>query len=160
MPNGQANGRTGRWPRILLIVSLTVNVLIIGGLAGFVVKWPRHDGRDVGHYFGPAGLKALANGFEIDDRRELRRLIGGKRQQMKDRRIEAEAAFSNLLAALRAEPFDPSAITEIFEQQRHASHRVMVDGHELLAQRITAMDPDRRHQFADRLEQRYLHRKR
>jgi hypothetical protein len=55
-------------------------------------------------------------------------------------------------AALRADPFDPAAVQALFDRQKMRMTAAIALGQSLLLQRISAMSPQERAVFADRVE--------
>ena len=145
-----AAAKVGKGLRIALGVSVAVNLLILGLVAGALLRdgGPRERlVRDLD--FGP-----FTEALSPEDRDALRRAyvarspdLGGMRQEM---RSDLEA----FLAALRAEPFDPAALARVMENQQGRMARRIELGQDLLLERLTAMDGRERGAFADRLERR------
>lgn len=142
--------KVGKGLRIALGVSVAVNLLILGLVAGALLRdgGPRERlVRDLD--FGP-----FTEALSPEDRDALRRAyvarspdLGGMRQEM---RTDLEA----FLAALRAEPFDPAALVRVMENQQGRMARRIELGQDLLLERLTAMDGREREAFAERLERR------
>ncbi len=146
--------RSGVWLKVALFVSLGLNLIVAGFVAGAVLG---HDervrpvsadmARDLGlaPYIGalsPADRRAVAR-----DVRSAVRAQGGIRAL----RSEARASFDAVLAALRAEPFDRAALERLLARQvaRAESRRSM--GQTALLDRLEEMSPAARAAFADRL---------
>jgi uncharacterized membrane protein len=141
--------RPGRGLRIVLAVSLGLNLLVAGIVAGTILQdGPPHrleSVRDLG--FGPfsealtsADRTALRQDF-LDRANDMRAMRDGMRR-------EAEA----LLIVLRAEPFDPEALrTQMAHMVSRMGERVAL-GQDLLADHLAQMSPDDRQAFADRFE--------
>ena len=139
---------SGRGLKIAFAVSLALNLLILGLVAG---AWmggggPGHGmGRDPS--FGP-----FSEALSREDRRAIRQALWAERDTLIAGREAAKAEFATLLTALRAEPFDPVAVDAALSAivDRFADRLVLGQG--LLAERIGAMAPADRLAFADRLE--------
>ena len=71
----------------------------------------------------------------------------------KRRRQDAQ----NLLAVLRAEPFDAAQLTAVLEAQRVRMAGRFEVGQGLMRDLLVAMTPEARQAFADRLEKRLQH---
>lgn len=151
---GDANrkGCSG-WVKGALALSLGLNLLVAGTIAGAHLR----GGRD----FGPRGERSAVrdSGFapfvmalEPGERRalgrQIRALAGGREQN----RAALIAEMHAILAALRAEPFDPGAVRAVMSAQqgrlcdRQSRLRAAVGEH------IAAMDAGARLRFAERLE--------
>lgn len=139
---------TGRGLRFALAVSVAVNLAIAGVVGGAVLRadgprgHPMH--RDLG--FGFFG-EALTPG----DRAELRRLMVASRDVLPSRQ-EMGQDLAAILAALRAEPFDPEAL-DVAMQSQVEQLRARLDLGQVLMVEFLSDLPDRdRLAFADRLE--------
>lgn len=137
---------SGRWVRILLILSLGLNLLIVGLAAG--AAW-RHagdrGGRDFG--FGP-----LSEAFSTEDRRELREAFVERHPDARAERQAMREDLEALITALRAEPFEPIALEAAMTKISQRNAQLLQTGSELVVAQIKAMDATERAAFADRLE--------
>lgn len=148
-----------RLKRILLPLSLGLNVLVLGVVAGALLHGP--DGRPpraVDLSLGP-----LTRALEQSDRQAI------SAQIRKDIRRGALAADSRagrsgdlraLLEAIRAEPFDAGAISAHLAAQRVRVQTWGDAAERALLARLTAMTPAQRAAFADRLEREFRDRER
>ncbi len=146
-----------RWPSVLLAISLLFNFLIIGAIIGAHLRQERDAQR-----FPPPdreNMRAMGVAPFFDALpREARRQIGERLRAQTNGgpvdRTALEAEFSAILAALRAEPFDPAALAAILEaQQARVSSRIEA-GRRVFIEALAQMDPSQRAAFADRLEAR------
>lgn len=141
-----APASAGRWTKILLAASLALNLLVVGLAVGSVLRdGPPRGGRDFG--LGPIS-EALSHG----DRKTLRRAFLERHPEARTDRREMRAEFDVLLAALRAEPFDPAALDQALQAVARRNADLLATGRELVAERLKAMDGAERADFADRLE--------
>ena len=134
--------------RYVLIASLAVNLLVLGLVAGAVIRGP--DGfrapRGVDLALGPI-VAALAPEDRDAIRAELRQREALQLRPRRDR----DALIAALLLALRAEPFDPAATQAALNVPRDRALAVQQAVQQSLLARITAMTPAGRLAFADRL---------
>jgi uncharacterized membrane protein len=72
----------------------------------------------------------------------------------RDGRGEAQAGMTPILAALRAEPFDPAALTQALSGLRSRAERATDLAEQVLVSRVAAMSPAERLAFADRIAAR------
>lgn len=154
-----AEPRRRGWPRALLVVSLTLNVLVLSVIAGAILR----DGRDGRHpSLNPERALLRDGGFmpffdamphEARERmaEALRRQGGGVRPD----RAALAADFRGFVAALRAEPFAPEAVSDVLEAQHQRIEARVAAGRSLLVEQIAAMTPAERSAFADALEARF-----
>ncbi|WP_309668379.1 periplasmic heavy metal sensor [Tabrizicola sp.] len=140
---------TATWVKILLALSLAFNLGILGIVAGARMKDGHGDKgglpRDVS--FGP-----FSEALSRQDRQALREALLSKAPEFRAAREAARAEFDTLLAALRADPFDPDAVREALAaiEQRNASRLEL--GRTMIETRIFDMAEAERLAFADRME--------
>ena len=139
---------------IALAVSLAVNLLVAGLVVGVLVHgWPqRHDAlvRSVG--FGP-----FNEALRPADRKALHDAFLKKVPDFQAERARMRADSMAVLAALRASPYDPTALdAAMATMQTHMSRRFTL-GRALMEDFIDTLSPADRLAFADRLESS-LHR--
>jgi uncharacterized membrane protein len=144
---------TARWVKVALVLSLGLNLLILGIVGG---AWLSPDGprgarmdeagRDIG---ATPFLRALAP----EDRRALFQSFRREEESLRQNREELRLRFEALLASLRADPFDPWAVESLLQLQRSAAAERQTIGERLLVEQLTKMTPEARDAFADRLEE-------
>ena len=139
-----------RWMKVLLAVSLALNLGVLGLVGGAALRGAgdrgRPDVRDIG--FGP-----FSDALSPQDRQELRRAFlrdGGNPREMR-RLMRSEVG--TLLQVLRTEPLQEAELRAAFSQFQQRGQERLELGQRLLADRIIAMSPDDRARFADRLEE-------
>lgn len=147
---------TKTWIRVLLVVSLALNLLVIGIVGGAMFarsKWQGYHSPGVELAGGP-----LTHALDRADRRAIWREM--RKVHRDDRAAQADriADFEGLIADLKATPFEAEAV-----RTRLAQHRGMLNdrlelGQTLLLQRITQMDASERASYADRLRETLKHR--
>lgn len=138
-----------RGVRWLLFASLALNLLVAGLVFGALLGDDRRGGRP-----RPAELSLgpFARALEPGDRREVLRSLNDRPDLRPPGREDWAAAFAEVVAALRAEPFDqPRAATALAEQSGRVAEVERAVQEALLA-RLAAMTPAERTAFADRLE--------
>jgi uncharacterized membrane protein len=135
--------------KLLLAVSLAINLGVLGMLGGAALRGAgdrgRPDVRDIG--FGP-----FTDALSPQDRQELRRAFlqdGGNPRAM---RQMMRAEVGTLLQVLRTEPLQEAELRAAFNRLRQRGQERLDLGQRLLADHIIAMSPDDRARFADRLE--------
>ncbi|WP_116599189.1 periplasmic heavy metal sensor [Primorskyibacter marinus] len=141
-------GKRGLWLRILLFVSLALNLLVIGIVCGAILLKPEHGRRG-----GPRDMVApYTRALSDADRSALgKRLREGLASRNTERGLLAED-YRAALEILRTEPLDPVALDEVLSRQSERAHQRKLMGQRALSERLVAMSPDERADFADRLE--------
>lgn len=152
-PAPPAGGRMRGWVKGVFILSLGLNFLVLGVVAGGVIGHKRglpppmaERGVDDALGFGP-----LAGAFDRDDRAAMRRAAEGRGADLGALRQAMQADFARLDAALRAEPFDVAALRAVLAEMRARSLQRMDLGQEVILARLEMMTPEARAAFADRL---------
>lgn len=145
--------RSGRGVRIALFASLAVNILIVGMIAGALL---RGDGRparqgDLSPAFD-AGIGPFGQAMTREERRELAQRIAGHRDAFRQNRARMQTHLVEILAVLRTQPFDGERLRQVVAGAQQAlAERQQIGTQALLAQ-VEAMTDAERAAFADRLE--------
>lgn len=143
--------KTPLWMRLTLLISLALNVLVIGAVIGFVLtggpeKRAERDRSDFGSFY----TRALSD----EDRRALRRdFMNGLERQGRDRTAFI-ADMRATVDTLRAQPFNPEAFVSALSEQSTQRARREEMGQRVLANRVAAMSDAERAAYADRIEDR------
>lgn len=141
-----------RWGRALLFVSLSLNLLIVGMVAGAVYRIggpPMNNSerpplRDLG--YGPYG-RALSR----DDRRDIDSAMAERAGDLNANRDEFRGQIKALLKALRTAPYDGKTVSAIIGAQQERLFQRQDIGRVLLLEQIESMSDDERDDFAKRL---------
>ena len=142
--------KSPRWMRIALVVSLALNLLILGGLAG--ATFLRGPGGHAERALGP-----FARAFEEEHRDAFRSRLNERSEPLRQNRSEVRKAFKAILATLRAETFDPTEFEEAVAHQVKQLTAFQFVGQEALVEQLATMTLDERRAFADRLEKSFRH---
>lgn len=142
--------KAGKGVRIALGLSLAFNLLVVGLVAGAVLR----DGGPRDRMVRDLDFGPFTEALSPRDRDELRRAYVQRAPDLRGARQEMRTDLQAFLAALRAEPFDPAALAQVMENQQGRMARRIELGQDLLLERLAAMDPQARAEFADRLERR------
>lgn len=154
--------KTGRFRRILLVVSLGVNLLVIAAVAGAVLSGGPHgkegrSGKD-GSYSRNA-IVPYISAFSRDDKRAMRTQMRAALPGRSDMRAQTRADHDAFLALVRAEPFDSAAALAVIERHVARSGEVQAVGRQLAIERISQMSQDERAAYAARFEERALRKR-
>lgn len=146
----------GRATRIALILSLTLNLLILGIVGGAMVG---HHGRDDIRRVRDVGFGPYTEALSPEDRAALREAFVRAAPDFRDRREEARADIARLAAAIRAEPYDRAAVEAVMDAQAARIEERLLLGRGLMLDRLDAMGPEARAAFAGRLEKMRMKRR-
>lgn len=138
------------WLRVLLVLSLALNLLVVGALVGASVmgsKWRSHHPSRLEMAGGP-----LTRALSPEDRRAIGKEMRKAYRKEAGHRARHHDELLGLAEDLKATPFDPAAV-----EQRLARHRQSFDdrlglGLQLLTKRLTQMSAEDRAAYADRLQ--------
>ncbi|MGJ8615458.1 MAG: periplasmic heavy metal sensor [Sulfitobacter sp.] len=140
-----------RW---VLAASLGLNLLFVGVFVGAAY---RQAGGPGSHGDGAQMTRGYATPYVQALPRETRRALhqtlrngdqAGARLSRKARR----ALYAQMIATLRATPFDPTAATDVLSAQRDAVLGVQSLAQSMWLKEVTDMTPDERAAYADKLE--------
>lgn len=147
--------RSQLWMRIALGLSVALNLLVVGVVAGGITGRLRHPPPPLGEVSLGAFTPALTKGdrFAIRDRAAREGL--DFREAMRTARAEQAA----IVAALRVEPWDRAAIVGIMKQISDRALARMDLGGRLVLERLDAMAPQERRDLADRMEREAARRR-
>lgn len=147
-------GKKRRALRVLLIGSVTLNVLIIGVVGGAIFSFKRHDGPPVaGDRFTAPFVRAMS----FEDKRAVGREIRRSYRSASVDRQADQARYLEALSLLRQSPFDGEAlkVTVVALDEAGVNRRTLA--RESFLKRISDMSDAERAAYADRLEEELKH---
>lgn len=149
--------------RLTLIVSLGLNVVMIGGAIGIMMRADRHFDRSPPA--GPASLYLRA--LSHDSRRALGQSMrhgqvrseqGGSGHSRAAHRQQFEQGYNAALTVLRNDPMDAAALDQVMSDQARLSQMRLDQARAALVRHLSSMTTADRRAYADRLEQ-LIHRR-
>ena len=151
MDNQKSPSKRGGWVKAVFALSLALNLLVVGAVAGAAWRHGGPGGPDGRARSGgpPSGLSML-RALERDDRRAVLRAA---------RAAQIEPAFdrgafqAELVAALRAEPLDMDALDRLLAQQRAYAGARLETVLGVWRAHVQSMSADAREAYAERLEE-------
>lgn len=148
-----APGKGVHWSRIVLVLSLALNVAILGIVGGAVLRWNAGmdrartlQARDFG--FGP-----FVGALENEDRRALGREFARSAGDPRAARAKVGAMFGAMITALKSDDFDAAGFETLLSEQQREFARGQQIGARLVAQQIAEMSAQERQAYAERLEE-------
>lgn len=151
-------GGTRLWVKVVLTLSLGVNLLIVGMIAGNFLRNTGADAHEHGGMLAEArimrelGLGPFLGAFPADHRRDLARSLRDHVGTPQGMRENLAQELGDMLAALRAEPYDPAALDRVLSQQKRRVADRADAAKSVILDAIQAMSPAERAKFADRME--------
>lgn len=149
-------GRT-RAGRIVLVLSLGLNLLVAGAVIGALLSGgPRaRPDRDV----RALGLGPFERALTRADLRAIRGHLRDDRDTLRAGARDLRGSVGEAAAALRADPFEPERLRAALERNRQAVAGLQAQAHGALAAHVAGLDRAGRLAFADRLEEALHHRR-
>lgn len=142
---GSTGGPQRAW-RIVLVISLALNLVVVGVIVGAAVSGRFGDRPPRSFDFG---LGPVARALEPAERRSIGRAL---RRDQALRGVDPRAHATGIIAALRADPFDQAAFAALLAAQTGRIAALQNKAQAVLVDQIAMMSPDRREIFADRLQ--------
>lgn len=142
--------KPGSWMRVALVISLAINLAVLGMVAGAFLK----AGGPTGHRFAvrDLGFGPFSEALSDEDRQALRKAFSDRAPDFRERRLRIREDVAAILAALREEPFDPTVLTAALERGAARAAERQDVGQALILERVGQMSSAERQSFADRLE--------
>ncbi|MBW6505841.1 MAG: periplasmic heavy metal sensor [Rhodobacteraceae bacterium] len=149
-PTPPAPAGASRWMRGALIASLTVNLLVLGIVAGGALNIAQHGPRQA---IADITLGTFTEALSAEDREALRMAAEAESLGLREMNRAAREDYLRLIEAVRAEPWDDAAARAAIAAYGVRTHDRLAAGERLMLQRLSAMGPQGRREFADRLEE-------
>lgn len=141
-----------RWTRWALIASLALNLLFVGLVAGAVLRGPPDRG------VGGPGLWRYAHALPDHHRRDLVRTVRRSRDDWGGQRAALRDARDALAEALRADPFEITAVAAVLAEEQRLAGQLAERGNALLLEQIARMSAEDRARYAEAILRRHTHR--
>lgn len=145
------------WVKVLLVVSLGINLLIVGLIFGAFLH-----GRDILHERGTIppearimremGLGPFLGAFPPEQRRQLGRSLREHIGSNQVNRADLAAELAKILQTIRADPYEHSALAAVFDRQKTRIADRAAVGRDVLLEAILAMSTEERATFASRMQ--------
>ncbi|WP_434288062.1 periplasmic heavy metal sensor [Celeribacter sp. SCSIO 80788] len=149
---GVETGKGVHWSRIALVVSLALNIAILGIVGGAVLRWNAGMDRERSLQARDFGFGPFVGALETEDRRALGREFARSAGDAKAARQKAGAMFEAMIVALKADDFDAAGFETLLSEQQQEFARGQQIGSRLVAAHIAEMSVDERKAYAERLE--------
>lgn len=141
--------RAPRWMTVLLVVSLGLNLLVVGLVAGAMVDQRRGGDRAA---FSIDGPNPFLRAFTDADAREIRRLLRPQAGDLMRGRAELGQAMRDALTELRADSLSEAELRRAFDDIKAINARRAAVAQDTVLAYLLTLDPEARRAFADRLE--------
>jgi uncharacterized membrane protein len=136
--------RKSSWQKWLLIASLALNLLIVGGAAG--AFWShRHGGHHPGQWQGREhGLMGFVRELAPERQGEMRAAIQSEREKIKPLRESVKEGWKETNAVLGTEPFDKEKLSAAMTRMIDAETRMKTAITSALVETAAKLNPDER----------------
>lgn len=152
--------KTRRLVKVILTLSLTLNLLILGLVVGAHVR----EGQDARRFTPPdraiardMGFGPFIGAFPRENRREMALALRERAGPFLDNRQALVEEMQTILTSLRKEPFDAVELNGLLAAQADRMRARAAVGREVLVEQIGMMTPRERARFADALERGLRH---
>jgi uncharacterized membrane protein len=148
---------TGRWVKVLLAVSLGLNMLVLGAV-GAMVYTHRSDAQQ------PRDLREASYGpysraLSPQDRKIIGEALRREAGSLRENLPKIKETFQALILALQAEDYDRDAVHGLIAEQQALGLKRQQVGQRLLLERLDSMTVEERRAFAKRLQRTLRHRR-
>lgn len=144
--------RTPVWIRIVLALSLALNLAVLGVVVGAAL---RHGGGDGMRGPRHSGGATLYRALPPDERRAFRKDLIARNPDLHNPARNGQDA---VIAALRTRPFDAQALSAALSAESARRDAWQQAVRQLWQERVAAMDDTARAAFADRIQEISDHR--
>ncbi len=145
-PDEPRTRRAPMWMRVMLGVSLALNLAVIGIVVGAAARFGGPPPR------GPA-MMSYAMPYVLALPRADRRAVLNRVRQAEvpggSTRKARRAQYAQMIEMLRLSPFDPDAVRGVLDQQSTAARTVQTLAQEGWLERVTAMSDAERAAYAE-----------
>ena len=145
-------GSGARWLVGVVVVSLCINLFLIGLMAGPWVYGPP---------FGPGGpgpkrgVEAMISGLPAEVRPVFKQEFGAAKPQFDAARDQVRAARAKVEKAAEADPFDPAAFDQAFDELQTAMDGVQKIAHQTIGKILPQIPAPQRHDLVEQWSKRW-----
>lgn len=143
---------TRLWVRILLVVSLALNLLVIGAVAGIAIKGGPFKHATPPVHLANETLGPFTRALTMNDRRLILREIRRQGQAEGWTRATHRESLEEMVQLLEAEPFDPDAFGDVFEATINGLQNRILDASDAFVLRVSDMSNEERAAYAERVK--------
>jgi uncharacterized membrane protein len=140
-----------KWLVGVAVVSLCVNLFLVGLMAGHWIYGPGFFGRD-----GPRrGIEGMIAGVPEDLRPLIKEKFDAAKPQFQAQREKIHAARDKVAAAAQADPFDPAAFDQAFKDLQAAMDGMGATAHQTIREILPQISAEQRKQLVETWSKRW-----
>jgi len=154
------------WLAAALVLSLAVNTFFVGLVVGGKAtsdRWAERLGVEMpfggpgGHHRPPVDLdpRSFTRMLPESAREDARVVLEARREEVRELFRSAGEARASTFEAMRAEPFDPEALTEALSASRAADEAASAALHSMMVEIVSQMNAEDRAQIGADLHERF-----
>ena len=153
-----ARSERSRWLTIVAVVSLAINLLIAGVVAGHLLSGRHHIGREpemmrgdnrMPDRPGEAVIQRMTAAVPAENRAVFMAVIAEHRQQIADAGRQVRDARIKVRDAMAADPFDRAKLDQAFAELRERSQQLQASLHATVSDAASKLPPEARARLAD-----------
>ena len=133
--------------RIVLVISLALNLCVVGLIGGALVSGRLGDGPPRSF---DLGLGPMSRALAPEERRDIGRSL---RQDRVLRNVDLRGRVDRIVATLKQDPFDEAALRMLLDEQAARLSEVQGKAQDAFITVLSEMTPERRAIFADQLRE-------
>ncbi len=137
------------WMKILLVVSLGLNLAVAGLIIG--AKMSGHGGGK-NPYAGGTGMRVLMHALPSEKRAEARVFFRQNREKHRMNGTGMRGSLDNIGAAIAAQPFDAEALNDAFNKQKAHIQAMTQDAQQAFVAIVADMTDAERLQYVDNMK--------
>ena len=149
------SGSGARWLIGGAVLSLCINLFLIGLMAGHWIYGPSRFGSGPGGPGSKPGMEAMINGLPEDVRPIFKQEFGAAKPQFDAARDQVRAARDKVEKAAEADPFDPAAFDQAFEELQTAMDGIQKSAHETIGKILPQLSAKQRHELVEQWSKRW-----
>jgi uncharacterized membrane protein len=148
------SGPKAKWLIGVAVVSLCVNLFLVGLMAGHWIYGPGLFAR--GAHDGPRrGFEAMIAGVPEDLRPVIKEKFDAAKPQFQAQREQIRAARDKLAAAAKADPFDPTVFDQAFAEFQQTMSGMGAIAHQTIREILPQIPAAQRTELVDKWSKRW-----
>ncbi len=143
----KARPKKRRWGKIVLTLSLALNLLFIGSIVG--AGWMRHKYRS--GWQGPPGfmVKHMLRHLPKEKRQSILEQIARHRKDIRPRFKEIDKRMGELKEALKADPFNAEQVKNLAAKLQVTRQQIVEAKTDLLISSLSRLTPEERRELLE-----------